>query len=109
MLDEQSACVLRRRITAIPADGSLAGSSPDQLDGLGDLPAFVGLRKARVVDPTIAVAADVPVARGNCRGCRRVRLEGFRAAEDRNGHGELGEDPVQPPETDASAVFEHAL
>src|SRR5215469_2018130 len=62
-----------------------------------------------MVDPAIAVAADVPVAGSDSRGGRRVGLEGAGAAEDRYRQSKAGKNPMQTPKADAGAVFEHAL
>src|SRR5947209_6481004 len=62
-----------------------------------------------MIRPAIAVAADVPIARSYSRSSGRVGLEGLGAAEDRHWHRKTSEEPMQPPETDAGAVFEHAF
>src|SRR6516165_953933 len=62
-----------------------------------------------MVGPAIAVAADVPVAGGDCCSRWRVGLESAGAAEDRYRQMEAGKNPVQAPKSDAGAVFEHAL
>src|SRR5580692_2438200 len=109
MLDQEAAGIFGRCVAAIPAGRGFASRPADQIDGLRNLPSFLGLREAWVVDPAIAVAADVPAARGDRRGGGRVRLEGLGAAENRYRHRKAGEDPMQPPEAYTGAIFEHAL
>src|SRR5215469_3218062 len=109
VLDQQPARVFRWGVAAIPAQWGFGGGLADQLGGCGDLLALLRFAEARMVGPAIAVAADVPVAGGDCCSGRRVGLEGAGAAEDRYGHTKAGEDPMQAPKADAGAVFEHAL
>src|SRR6516164_3379902 len=109
MFDQQPASVFRRCIAAVPASGRLPGGLADQVDCRRDLPAFLGLRESGVIDPAIAVAADVPVTRSDrCRG-GRVRLERPGAAKDRHRQPKTGEDPVEAPKPDPGAVLEHAF
>src|SRR5262249_29950167 len=57
----------------------------------------------------IAMAADVPIAGCDRGGRWRIRLEGAGTAEDRHRNLKTGEDPMQSPEPDAGAIFEHAF
>src|SRR6516225_11758983 len=109
VLDQEPAGVFRRRITTIPAGGALAGGLADQVDGGGNLLPLLAFGKPGMVGPAIAVAADIPVAGSDCSGRRRVRLEGPSAAKNRHRQPEAREDPMEAPEPDPGAVFEHAL
>ena len=71
MLDQQAPGVFRGRIAAITAGGALAGRPADQVDGAGDLLPFLVFGKPRMVDPAIAVAADIPIAGSDRRSRRR--------------------------------------
>src|SRR5689334_2278783 len=62
-----------------------------------------------MVDPAIAVAADVPVARSDRRGGGRVGFERLGAAENGHWHAEASKDSIEAPEADARAVLEHAF
>src|SRR6516162_11734361 len=109
VLDQEPAGVFRWRITAIPAGGALSGGLAHQLDGRGDLLSLLVFGEPGMVGPAIAMAADVPVA-GSDRRCRRwVRLECPSATENRHRQSEAREDPMEAPEADSGAVFEHAL
>src|SRR5215207_1748539 len=109
MLDDDAPRVHGGRVAAIPALGGLAGGRADQRDGAGDLVALVGLFQLVMLDPAIAVAADVPVAGGNRGGGRRIGLERPGAGEQGHRQPVAREDAVQPPPADSRAVFEHAL
>src|SRR5262249_4086878 len=52
---------------------------------------------------------DVPIGGGDGLRRRRVSLERLGAGEQRHRHLVFHEGTVEPPPTDAAAVFEHAL
>ncbi len=109
ILDDQPPCVLGRCVAAIPAMGRFAGRLADQRDGAGDLLALLSLLQLVVLDPAIAMAADVPVGRGDRRRGGRVRRQRPGAGEQGHRQPESGEDPMEPPPPNARAVFEHAF
>src|SRR4029077_11951197 len=109
MLDQQPAGVFRWRIAAIPAGRGLAGSLADQVDGRCNLPPLFVFGEPGMIDPAIAVAACVPVARSDRRRRRRVCLERPCATKDRHWDPEASEDPMKAPEADPGPIFEHAL
>src|ERR1700681_3739105 len=62
-----------------------------------------------MLDPAIAVAADVPVGLGDRRRGGRVRLQRWGTGKEGHRQLEAGEDPMEPPPADPRAVFEHAF
>ena len=82
---------------------------PYQVDGGRDPAAFLVFGEPGVIGPTIAVAADVPIAGGDRGGGGRVGLERAGAAENCHRQPKAVEDAMEPPEADPRAIFEHAL
>jgi hypothetical protein len=62
-----------------------------------------------VLDPPPAVATNVVTCLLNRLRRGRIALERKRAGIDRHRQFTLLEGPVQAPEADAAAIFEHAL
>src|ERR1051326_2663471 len=109
LLDEQAPGVDARPIAAIPAGGTLAQVHLERADRLADVLALVVLRQLVMLDPTPAVRTHIESGRADGGSRRRMTLDGKRTAEDRQRQVARLEQAHQTPETDAAAVFEHAL
>jgi hypothetical protein len=109
LLHDQASRVDARSVAAVPAKRTLPDCSLEALDRSADVLAFGRLVELEVLDPAPAVTTDI-VFRifDRCRR-RRVALERERAGIDRHRQTALLKNPVQAPEPDAAAIFEHAL
>ena len=100
---------VERAAPGIPAAGRFSGGDGVQPHRLGDLAALLVGSHVLVLDPFIAVAGDFPA--GGLHGGELGRGAHQRGGDAIDGDGQIGfgEQPMQPPEAGARAVFIHGF
>ena len=91
----------------VPAERPFAGRFGVQADRLAHMRGFVVAGEILVVDPFEAVGGDLPAGLAHGGDDLRIALKRARHAEHGDRNIARGEQPPQPPEAGARAVFEH--
>src|SRR5262245_21531747 len=109
LLHDETTRVHARSVPAVPSQGALSGHLRNRGDRLADVLALVRLGELVMLHPAPAMRADVEACPADRRRGRRIALQRETAAEYGQRQAALLEQPQQPPEADAAAVFEHAV
>src|SRR5262249_43457538 len=109
LLDDEPTCIHAGAIAAIPAERPFADRCLQRRDGLADMLALLGFGQLVVLDPAPTMAADIEARCADRVGRRPVALQRERTAKHGHRQAALMKQPHQAPETDATAIFEHAL
>ena len=96
---------VRAGAAGVPADRALAGQFGEDADGFEHVLALLGLVHVLVVDPAVAVAADLVAGLGHGADHVRVALGGHGHGEDGQWHAAVLEQLEQAPHAGAAAVF----
>ena len=89
----------------VPADRAAAGGPLDRLDRALEMRPLLGLGHVLVVDPAPAVARDLEAGLDHRPAAAGVALERHADGVDRERQAALLEQPQDPPEAGAGAVF----
>ena len=93
----------------VPAERPFAGRFGVQADRLAHMRRSPRVGEILVVDPFQAMAGDVPAGLAHGGDDLRIALKRGRHAENGDWNIARGEQPPQPPEAGARAVFEHGF